>query len=143
MPPARAQFYDLDGTYHCVTAPNAACNERLNEPQKSETPPTLQAEPPPRLEDAIARVKQGAATAADIRLIEAAVAAKDSRAVEVMAWCALNGIAMPADPMRAYWLYGEAASLGVANARKNQLAIYKSRLTSEQRQQVLVQESRH
>jgi len=142
MPAARAQFYDLDGTYHCVTAPNAACNDRLDEPQKPATPPTLK-EDPPRLEDAIARVKTGAATAADIRLLDNAVAAKDARAVEVMAWCTLNGIAMPADPMRAYWLYGEAASLGVANARMNQLAIYKTRLTSEQRQQVLVQESRH
>ncbi len=140
VPSARAQFYDLDGAYQCVTAPNAGCNDRLTEPEKSALPPTPKAEAP-RLEDVIARVKKHTASAADIHLLESAVAAKDTRAVEVLAWCKLNGIAMPADPMSAYWLYGEAASLGVTNARKNQLAIYKTRLTSEQRQQVLVKES--
>ena len=88
---SHAQFYDLDGTYHCVTAPDAACKDRLDAPQKSAVPPTLTQDPPPRLDDVIARVKQRAATAADIRLLENAVAAKDARAVEVMARDEANG----------------------------------------------------
>ena len=140
---ARAQFYDLDGAYRCVTAPDAGCAGRLG---ASPTPP-----PPSKSEiaasaaidmgDAIARVKRGRASAADIALIEARAAAKDARAVEVLAWCKLNGIGVPADAAGAYWLYREAAGMGIANARQNQIAIFETRLSSEQRQQVLLKEN--
>jgi len=63
------------------------------------------------------------------------------RAVEVLGWCKLGGIGTTADVVAAYWLYREAADLGVPNARKNQVAIYETRLTPEQRQQVLLKEN--
>ncbi|HUZ75066.1 MAG TPA: hypothetical protein VMU87_18940 [Stellaceae bacterium] len=140
---ARAQFYDLDGTYRCVTAPNAACAKGL----ATQPPPAASAaqrKPQPVIPgfgDAVADVKKRAPSAADLRLIEQHAAAKDPRAVEVLAWCKLAGIGMVADPVAAYWLYGEAADLGVANARRNQIAIFETRLSSEQRQQVLIKEN--
>lgn len=141
---ARAQFYDLDGTYRCVTAPDAACAERFGGPTAPSAPVAKESaapNPAPSFDNAIARVRQRAATTDDMRVIEAHAADKDPRALEVLAWCRLNGIGMPADPLAAYWLYRDAAGLGVANARKNQVAIFESRLTSEQRQQVLLKEN--
>lgn len=141
---ARAQFYDLEGAYRCVTAPDAACAERLGNRPAPSAPVAKEAKHEPAaagMGDAIARVKKGAAAAEDIRLIEALAAAKDPRAVEVLAWCKLNGIGMAADPVGAYWLYREAAGLGIANARKNQIAIFETRLSSEQRHQVLLREN--
>lgn len=139
-PAARAQFYDLDGAYRCVTAPDQACDKgeagRAAAPQAAEKKPS-----PPSLADAIERVKRRAASAGDIDLLEHHAAAKDPRAIEVLAWCKLNGIGMKPDALAAFWLYREAAGLGVANASKNQVAIYETRLTSAQRQQVLLKEN--
>ncbi len=134
--PAWAQFYDLDGTYHCLTAPDAACN-------KSETPPPpLPPTPPatPTIEEMIGRIRAQTVTAADIALIEQRAAAKEPRAVEALAWCELNGIGMQPDPVAAYMLYGEAATLGIPSAKSNQTAIFETRLNQEQRQLVLMRE---
>lgn len=141
---ARAQFYDLDGAYHCVTTPDAACGERLGNRPPPPPPPKETLDGPSAaasLADAIVRLKKGAATGADIRLIEARAGAKDPHAVEALAWCRLNGIGMVPDAVGAYWLYREAADLGVANARKNQIAIYETRLSSAERHQVLLREN--
>ena len=75
------------------------------------------------------------------RPVEQRADAKDPRAIEVLAWCTLNGIGMKPDPLAAFWLYREAAALGVVNAAKNQVAIFETRLTSAERQQVLLKEN--
>lgn len=90
------------------------------------------------LDEVIAHVRAGSVDAHDFEILQHAVAAKDPRAIEVLAWCRLNGIGGPADIVAAYRLYGAAADLGVPNARKNQIAIYETRLTPEQRQLVLL-----
>jgi TPR repeat protein len=140
-PAARAQFYDLDGAYRCVTAADQACGKddagRAAAAQQAEK----KSDAAPVLADAIERVKRRAATEGDIALIERRAAAKDPRAVEVLAWCKLNGIGMKPDALAAFWLYREAAGLGVANAGRNQLAIFETRLTSAERQQVLMKEN--
>lgn len=137
---ASAQFYDLDGVYRCLTAPDAACQEGLRE--RPEPPPAPPPPPPvPTLDQVIAKVRNRSAGEREIAVLEKHAAADEGRAVEVLAWCKLNGIAMPRDPIDAYWLYRRAAELGVPRARSNQIAIYKTRLTPEQRQQVLMREN--
>jgi hypothetical protein len=140
---ARAQFYDVDGAYRCITAPDAGCTTALGTPPPP--PPVskdeVAAASKTSMADAIARVRHGQASAEDFRRIEAGAAAKDPRAVEVLAWCKLNGIGMAADAPGAYWLYREAAELGVANARQNQIAVFEARLNSTERQQVLLKEN--
>jgi len=93
------------------------------------------------LDAAITRVRAGKAREKDRVLLEEQAAAKNPKAVEVLAWCYLNGSGCPADPVRAYWLYGQATDLGVPNARQNQALIFEQRMTSEQRQTVLVEEN--
>ena len=131
---ARAQFYDLDGTYHCLTAPDAACKKSL------EPPPPLPPPPPatPSVAEVIDHIRAQKVTAADIAVLEQRAAAKEPRAVEALAWCKLNGIGMAADPVEAYLLYGEAASLGVPGAKSNQAAVFETRLNQEQRQLALM-----
>ena len=90
---------------------------------------------------AIARVRAGKAREKDRVLLEEQAAAKNPKAVEVLAWCYLNGSGCPADPVKAYWLYGQATDLGVPKARQNQGLIFEQRMTSEQRQTVLVEEN--
>jgi hypothetical protein len=137
-PAASAQFYDVDGVYRCLTAPDAACQERL----RDQPPPPPPPQPPaPTLEQVIAKVRNRSAGAGEVALLEKRAAANEPRAVEVLAWCRLNGIGEAADPEAAYWLYRQAAALGVANALKNQIAVYKTRLTPEQRQHVLMREN--
>jgi len=134
---ALAQFYDLDGAYRCLTAPSAACEKDLSEQPRPKPPPPAG----PTMEQVIAKVRNRTAGPAEIGFLKTRADADDPRAVEVLAWCTLNGIATPADALGAFWLYGKAASLGVANARRNQLAIYETRLTPDQRQQVLAREN--
>jgi hypothetical protein len=141
-PAAQAQFYDLDGAYHCVTAPDKACGAgETAHPAPTQQQQADKKAPPPSLAEAIDRVKRRAATAADIALLEERAEAKDPRAIEVLAWCKLNGIGMKPDALAAFWLYHGAAALGVANAGKNEIAIYEDRLTSAERQEVLVKEN--
>lgn len=137
LPPstASAQFYDLDGAYHCLTTEDAACEKELRDQPRPAAPSTA-----PTLDQIIAKVRAKQLGPRDTALLEKSAAAHDPRAVEVLAWCKLNGIGMPADALGAFWLYGQAAELGVANARQNQIAIYESRLTSDQRQQVLLRQ---
>ncbi len=134
--PARAQYYDLDGAYHCLTAPDAACKNSEQPP-----PPLPPPEPAtPTVAEVIGRIKLQQVTAEDIGAIEKRAAAKEARAVEALAWCKLNGIGVPSDPIEAYFLYGEAAQLGIPTARSNQNAIFEARLTPDQRQIVLMRE---
>jgi TPR repeat protein len=136
LPPlaARAQFYDLDGAYRCIAAAKDACTEN----EAAAPAPKQTKAVPPSMNEAIARVKERRPTPADIALIEARAKAQDPRAVEVLAWCKLNGIGMPPDAVAAFFLYGDAARLGVPRASDNQRAIFETRLTSDERQRVLV-----
>ncbi len=134
--PARAQFYDLDGAYHCLTAPDDKCKNAQNPPPPLPPPPPAT----PSVEGAIGRIRAQQVTADDIEAIEKHAAAKEARAVEALAWCKLNGIGLAQDPVEAYLLYGEAAELGIPTAKANQSAVFQTRLTPEQRQLVLMRE---
>jgi TPR repeat protein len=132
---ALAQFYDLDGAYHCLTTQDTACEKDLrDQPRPVPAPAT------PTLDEVIAKVRAKELGPREAAILEKRAGANDPRAVEVLAWCKLNGIGMPADALGAFWLYGKAAELGVANARQNQVAIYESRLTPDQREQVLLRQ---
>ena len=133
---AQAQYYDLDGAYRCLTAPDAAC-------KISEQPPPPLPPPPvatPTVEEVIGRIRLQQATQEDIGALERRAAAKEGRAFEALAWCKLNGIVVASDPLEAYFLYGNAAQLGIPTAKSNQNAIFETRLTPEQRQLVLMRE---
>jgi hypothetical protein len=134
--PARAQFYDLDGTYHCVTNSDPACAAEAKLPPAP--PPLRPVHTGPTMESVIAGIRAQKLSDADLQLLEAHAAQKEPRAVEALAWCKLNGIGGPADPIAAYLLYGEAAQLGVPNAQANQVAIFEMRLTQQQRQDLLM-----
>ena len=138
---AQAQFYDLDGAYRCLEAPDAACQEGLRDRPQPAQPAATTAPKGPSLDQAIAKVRAKTAGAAEIELLEKQAAANEPRAVEVLAWCKLNGIATPRDGVAAYWLYRQAAALGVPNARRNQIAVFEHRLTSDERQQVGAREN--
>ncbi len=134
---AQAQFYDLDGVYHCVTGDNAnpACQAAA-----TKTPPVPPPPPPagPTVEQVLARVRTQKVTPADIQLLQEHAAAKEPRAVDALAWCKLNGLGGAPDPVAAFMLYGDAARLGITTAKANQVAVFETRLTPEQRQFVLV-----
>jgi TPR repeat protein len=136
-PPAHAQFYDLDGAYRCLTTPDDSCQQA----QRERPPEPPQKPAPPSLNEIIARVRAKTLDARDLETLQKDAAANEPRAVEVLAWCKLNGIGGPADAKAAFWLYRQAAALGVANARRNQIAIYETRLTPDERQEVLLREN--
>ncbi len=135
---ARAQFYDLDGVYRCVTVPDTPACKVAGDPPPPPLPPPPPA--PPSVDEIIGHIRAQKLSADDMKLLTAKAAAKDPRAVEALAWCALNGIGMAADPVTAFVLYGQAAQLGVPTAVANQAAIFEGRLTAEQRQQVLLRQ---
>lgn len=134
--PARAQFYDLDGTYHCVTKADPACSAEAKLPPPA--PPPRPVYTGPTMDSVMAGIRAKKLSPGDMQLLEAHAEQKEPRAVEALAWCKLNGVGWPADPMEAFFLYGEAAALGVPNAKANQVAIFETRLTQQQRQDVLV-----
>jgi TPR repeat protein len=134
--PAQAQFYDLDGTYHCLTKTDAACAAAGNA-----VPGAPPAPPPagPTIDQVIAHIKAQKVSAEDMKLLEGHAANHEPRAVEALAWCRLNGIGGKPDALEAFFLYGEAARLGVPNAQANQTSIFESRLSQQQRQDALMQ----
>jgi TPR repeat protein len=133
--PARAQFYHLDGAYHCVTQSDPAC---AAEAKLSPPPPRRPVNIGPTMESVIAGIRAQKLSPADLQLLEAHAEQGEPHAVEALAWCKLYGIGAPADPIAAYFLYGAAAELGVPNAKANQVAIFETRLTQQQRQDLLV-----
>ena len=141
--PASAQFYDLDGAYRCLKTPDPACERNLKD---QPSPPTPRPPPPkpnePSFPQVLAHVRDKAATPGDIEVLARLAEASDPRAVEVLAWCRLNGIGGARDPVAAYWLYRQAAGLEVPHARENQIAIFERQLTPEQRQEVLTGENK-
>lgn len=133
--PARAQFYDLDGAYHCVTKSDPACAAEAKLPPPAPPRPVYLG---PTMESVVVSIRAQKLSPGDMQWLEAHAEQKEPRAIEALAWCKLNGVGWPADPIAAYFLYGEAAELGVPNAKANQVAIFESRLTQQQRQNLLL-----
>jgi TPR repeat protein len=140
--PAQAQFYDLDGAYRCLKSPDPDCEKGLTD--RPQVPPPAPPSKPvgPSFSDIIAHVRDRTAGQKDIDQLARLSAANDPRAVEVLAWCKLNGIGTARDALAAYRLYGQAAGLGVAHARENQISVFERQLTAEQRQEVLMSENK-
>jgi TPR repeat protein len=165
---ARAQLFKLQDVAECLDHPESEiCRERFKqasppaapvavapapapEPPPSGAPPKPEAKPTPAkaanaaagsLDEILARIKAGKASGPDLDRLESFAEHGEPRAVEVLAWCYLNGKGRPADAMRAYWLYGRAAELKVPNARKNQVVVFEEKLTTEQRNEVLLREN--
>ena len=145
--PVSAQFYDLDGAYRCLVSPDPNCEKNLADrppaPPAPALPPPLPKSDENSFADIVQHVRDKTANARDIEFLTRYAQANEPRAVEVLAWCRLAGIGGPRDPVAAYWLYRQAATLGVANARNNQIAIFEQQLTQDQRQQVLTEENKH
>jgi hypothetical protein len=139
--PVRAQFYDLDGAYRCLTAPDPSCEQELRDQARPPPPLPAASNDAPTMEKVVAKVRSKTLGPREIEFLEQHAAANEQRAVEVLAWCKLSGVGIPADAVAAYWLYRQAAKLGVAHARRNQTAVFETRLTPEERHQVLVQEN--
>jgi len=139
---ARAQFYDLDGAYRCLKSPDPDCEKALADRPQMAPPAPPEKPVGPAFSDIIAHVKNHTAGQKDIDQLARLSEANDPRAVEVLAWCKLNGIGTPRDALAAYWLYGKAAGLNVPHARENQTAVFERQLTAEQRQEVLTAENK-
>jgi TPR repeat protein len=99
------------------------------------------ASPADPLEAVAARLQARNPAPGDLAFVLARAKASDSRALEMLAWCALNGVGIPANPLHAYLLYGDAAKAGAADARANQAIVFKRNLTQEQRQQAVEYEN--
>jgi TPR repeat protein len=138
---AHAQFYDLDGAYRCLKTPDAQCEKDLADQPTQGPPPPPPKPVAPDVGAAIAHVRDKTVGAKDIQTLTHSAEANDPRAVEVLAWCKLNGLGTARDPVAAYWLYRQAAALNVPHARENQIAVFEKQLTPEQRQQVLTEEN--
>lgn len=157
-PPARAQFYSLEGRFQCLDDPRAVCFDATSD---GAPPPAAPVELPPAAPAAAAkasgpdrttarrappvdplraiasRIEAGRPSAEDAGRLHRLAQAGDKRALELLAWCRLKGLGVARDPVEAFQLYGAAADLGVAGARRNQTIVYETELTSEQRQHVL------
>jgi TPR repeat protein len=134
--PARAQFYNLDRAYRCVTRSDPACAAEAKLPSP---PPALPAVPGGQTVDSVfAAMRLDKLGPAERQLLEDHAQQKEPRSLEALAWCKLNGIGWPADPIAAYLLYGAAAALGVPKAQANQIAIFETWMTQQQRQDLLM-----
>ncbi|HXY99511.1 MAG TPA: hypothetical protein VEI03_05895 [Stellaceae bacterium] len=162
-PPAAAQFYSLEGRFECLNDPKAVCFDATSDgpmakpsgtatpaaarrpPRQRQTPQPdaapRQAEAADPLREIAHRIENGHPAAEDPAALRRLAEAGDKRALELLAWCNLRGLGVARDPLQAYLLYGVAAGVGVAAARRNQAIIYENDLTSEQRQQVLLIEN--
>jgi hypothetical protein len=138
------------------TAPDAAAGPAAGEdnefaiettpprPRAKPEPPPLPPPPPPTIADlkaALGRIQANRQSEADMALLEKQAEARVPAAVEVLAWCYLNGRGRAADPIKSYVLYGEAARLNVPNAKKNQETIFAA-MSSDQRQRLLDMQSK-
>jgi hypothetical protein len=151
--PAAAQFYDLDGRFQCLSGPALCLRPATDWPDPLPPPPAKKssARPKPAAEHPAAapdlrralwsRLEARRPAPGDIALLHDRARAGAGWALELLAWCHLEGVGVPRDPVQAYLLYSAAASVGVAHARENQSIIYETDLTSEQRQQALMIEN--
>lgn len=164
--PARADFYSLEGKYHCLETPGADCADMSpvapapsssdedetdrpaarapSEEPAIEVPPLLmsaeQSRPevsPDPMVDIATRIEAGKPSTADLRRLRTMSRSGDGRAIELLAWCDYAGVGVPRDPVAAYLLYGVAALAGISRASANQAVIFEYVLTPNQRQMVL------
>jgi hypothetical protein len=160
-PPARADFYMLDGRFQCLDRANAVCGDaqplvamqQAAKPAPLPSPPapdTLVAMPQPvahvappvpgtddPLHEIATRVQTDKPASGDLAWLKQAADKGNPRAIELLAWCKLNAIGTAGDPVEAYLLYGAAADAALPHARENQALIYEKDLAPNQRQQVL------
>lgn len=73
----------------------------------------------------------------DLAWLKRAADRGNVRAIELLAWCKLNAIGTPPDPVEAYLLYGAAARASLPHAHQNQALIYEHDLDADQRQEIL------
>ena len=163
--PAQAQFYSLEGRFECLNDPKAVCFDAtpdgpLAKPSAAAPPPSAAAasaarkpqasparvaaraaEPTDAVHEIAKRLEARHPAPDDAATLDRLARAGDKRALELLAWCTLEGVGVARDALQAYLLYGAAASVGVAEARRNQAIIYETDLTSEQRQQALTIEN--
>jgi hypothetical protein len=141
------QLFDMKSALTCIDKPETpGC-------KPPPAPPPSAAKPAPKpspeveqqqakvsaeseLKSAIVRIQENHQTEKDMQLLEDRAVAGNPAAVEVLAWTYLYGRGHPADPVKAYRIYGLAAEKGVANAVQNQMLIFKQ-MTGEQKQQIL------
>ncbi len=162
--PARSDFYRLDGRFECSrpgrrrvlrrdavarrdAARAAACRCRAgNSTQRDRTAAGSAAAPGGRSIRSLAIADADQARAARARRSARAAPGggrqRPARAVELIAWSALRGIGAGRNAEQAYYLYGEAADLGVPHARDNQALVFEQSLTQDQRQRVLEREAK-
>lgn len=159
--PAAAQFYSLEGRFECLNDPKAVCFDATSDgpmakpgavaspaagaARKRQAPQADAAPRPAETADPVLeiarRLEKGRPASDDAATLHRLAEAGDKQALELFAWCNLRGLGVTRDPLRAYLLYGIAARIGVAEARRNQAIIYENDLTSEQRQQALTIEN--
>lgn len=156
--PAAAQFYSLEGRFQCLDKPGSVCFDAASdapaapveaarrlvpiaaapEPHPAHRPAAKPApDPQDPLAAIIARLKAEKPAPGDLGVLQSHARQGDVRALELLAWANLKGVGVERDPTRAYLLYGMAARLGVANAKRNQAIVYETMMTSEQRQRAL------
>lgn len=163
--PAAAQFYSIEGRFECLNDPKAVCFDATNDgplakpiaraapsagmlihppparPASQASAAPRPAEPADPLREIARRLETGRPAAGDPAALRRLAEAGDKRALELLAWCNLRGLGVARDPLQAYLLYGVAADIGVADARRNQAIIYETDLTPEQRHRVLLMEN--
>jgi hypothetical protein len=164
---ALADFYSVEGRFQCLEKAGAVCFDAavprpflLTDPPPPPpvAPPATVLTPPPApapkpaaalrpapIDPVLAiahRIEQEKPAAGDLASLRRAADAGDTRALELLAWCALNGIGMPRDAMAAYRLYGEAAKAGVPHAGENQRLVFERSLTSDEREALLERAAR-
>ena len=165
LSPAHAEFFSLNGRFHCLESDTAVCGDArpVTEPQaapapvaspaRSDEPAPAATEPPSAppvsappaaaaraidpLQVVAARVQARRPSSNDLAWLTRAARDGDVRAIELLAWCKLNAIGMARDPVEAFLLYGAAGAAALPHARANQQLIFERDLDSEQRQQVL------
>ncbi len=103
--------------------------------------PPLDTKPKDIKEEIAVRIQAQKLAEGDLGMLQSLARSSDGRALELLAWCALQGIGMGRDPVQAYGFYGQAAAVHVPNAKANQNWIYKSILSSDERQQILMVEN--
>jgi hypothetical protein len=164
--PSAADFYDLNGRFECLAVAGAVCYDATPSPAepppaKEEPPAEPSAEAPPQrpdgappgtgkpagkatpvaaadpLREIAQRLQARKPEPNDLAALEGRAKQGDARAIEMLAWCHFAGVGVPRDPVRAYFLYGDAATAGAPTGRQNQRQLFERGFTPEQRQQVL------
>ena len=159
--PAQAEFYNLDGRYECLASPDKVCYDAtpsVPEPPADEAKPEGGAEAPPPgkpgkpsgktaakaapesgdpLQAIATRLQARKPETGDLDTLKTHAKTGDVKALEMLAWCSFVGVGVPRDPVRAYFLYGQAAAAGAPTGRDSQKLIFEKVLSPSERQLVL------